>query len=119
MSFANIFNLNGTQVDHHNHDVDRFVGRRNENRSNNIQYDYYQSNHSLIGIFDISLKDIPRGIDNIIKASLLKKPTLEVVGHANLQVYVWGKDSNVINFESSHVAETYSFVDPGCPPVNV
>lgn len=119
MTIANIFNLNGTQQHPHSHDVDRFVGRRNENRDNNVQYDYYQSNHSLIGIFEINLKDIPRGIDNIIKASLVKKPNLDVVGHANLQVYVWGNGSNIINFENEHKNETYCFVDPGCPPVNV
>lgn len=117
VSLANIFNLNGTQQHQCTHDVDRFVGKRNENRDNNIQYDYYQSNHSLIGIFEISLKDIPKGIDNVIKAALLKKPKLDVVGYANLQVYSWGNDSNVINFNSeSHENETYAFVDPGCPP---
>ncbi|KAK8886736.1 hypothetical protein M9Y10_042204 [Tritrichomonas musculus] len=120
ISLANIFNLNGTQQHPHSHDVDRFVGRRDENRDTNIQYDYTQSNHSLIGIFELNISDLPKGVDNIIKASLLKKPDLDVVGHANLEIYIWGNDSNIINFErEENVNQSVAFVDPGCPPINV
>ena len=79
-NLSNLISMGAGGPPVHDHTIDRFVGRRGENNDNNIQYDYIKSSHSLLGVFTISIKDIPKGINNIIKADLISRSDGRVTG---------------------------------------
>lgn len=102
------------------HSIDNYIrAGTNENRDDNVQCVYLEPKHSLIGYCTIKMKNLEVGVNNTLKVELLSRSTSEVVGYANLEVYVWREPTVTQGQISAHTAnEPILFVDPGCPTTN-
>lgn len=96
--------------------VDRFVGGFRENKRNNVDCEYVQSNHSLIGFCQVHLDKIEKGINNSLKYKLITKKN-DVVGFVNFDIYIWDTPSKANTQDKTSYKNTgpILFVDPGCP----
>ena len=115
-TLSNLFGISQTKQKK-DHNIDNFVGS-NTNVPENIQYEYYEPAHSLIGYCTVNIEELKKGVNNQIRAELLTRgKEVKCVGYANLEVYVWrinkpsGRNPKAL-FNNSEIV----FIDPGCPP---
>lgn len=103
------------------HSIDRYVDQNNENRDANVNCDYFEPKHSLIGYCTIDVKALEKGINNTFRVELLTRGNVQVVGFVNLEVYEWQTPVNHALPQASAAQisnQPILFVDPGCPPAN-
>lgn len=115
-TFASIFGLDDDipQKKPNDKTVDKFVNGFRENRKNNVDCEYKETKHSLIGFCQINLKNIEKGINNSLQYKLITKKN-EVVGFVNFDIYIWDSPSKT-NYQRKITESTgpILFVDPGC-----
>lgn len=98
------------------HSIDNYIkAGTSENRDDNVQCIYIEPKHSLIGYCTIKIKDLEVGVNNAIKVEVLSRETSNVVGYANLEIYIWKEPTFTQQKLASTCNEPILFVDPGCP----
>lgn len=115
-TLASIFGLEEEHQKPKDTSIDRFVGGFRENRKNNVECEYWQNNHSLIGFCQVHLNEIEVGINNSLRYKLITKKG-DIVGYVNFDIYIWDNASKTN--EQQKIASKNTgpilFVDPGCP----
>lgn len=121
-AIASLFDMDDVSPVHKpkDHSIDKYV-QNNENKDANIQCDYVEPKHSLIGYCTVDVRKLQKGVNNTLRIELLTRGNVQVVGFVNLEVYIW--QSSVTHVSQQSNASQYSnqpivFIDPGCPPAN-
>lgn len=101
---------------HKDHTIDNYIkSGTNGNRDDNVNCIYIEPKHSLIGYCTINIKDLEVGVNNAIKVEVISRETSQVVGYANLEIYIWKEPTFTQQKFASTCNEPILFVDPGCP----
>lgn len=122
-TFASIFNIEDDTAKMKkpvDHSIDQFIQGYKENRNNSVICNYIEPKFSLIGYCIVDLKEIGRGINNSLHMGIYSRIDDQIVGYANLQIYVWDIPSNKISQQKSDQLNKGQilFIDPGCSAIN-
>ena len=118
-ALASLFDFDDNSHSHQpkDHSIDKYVARNDENRSANLHCEYVEPKHSLIGYCTISVTELEKGVNNSLRVELLTRGNVQVVGYANLEVYIWSEPKPNLQKQTQYSNQPILFVDPGCPPL--
>ena len=97
----------------------KIITENKENDNNHIECEYIIPIHSLVGYCTINLKEIKKDVNNSMHIDLITKDD-KVIGHANVEVYIWESPKQINQETKSQInGENVLFKDPECPSSNI